>query len=223
MHTNTHFTSSASSSNRILTAAGCAALAIGTYSYLSSADISPAHSLSFWPSSSKSSIPTISRTQLPPIISGGCNTTLDINSSHEANNAKNQPFTKDIHSVKVLKDSEILKLIGNEEKKYILERGLVSEIHTNMYRANYSIEDSYCIIPKMKYSGGLLLGVFDGHGGSAASYFARNELLPYLQVYHSNQWTERLLSTLPIVAADQHFLEFAVQDGQLAKGKSGKV
>jgi serine/threonine protein phosphatase PrpC len=191
----------------LLTTAGCVALAI--YSEMSSQQ-EFAHSLSFFGG----------KTALPSVISGGCNTPIDLNSSADAQRFNGRP-NLDLSQVKLLKTHEIDKLISSEEKKFSMERGRIREIHTNLYRANYAIEDSFCILPWLAADSGCLLGVFDGHSGSAASFFAKNELLHYLQAYKSNGWTQKLLDPLPFLQADNHFLEFSLADNRINDALSG--
>ena len=69
--------------------------------------------------------------------------------------------------------------------------------------------------------GQLLLGMFDGHSGSAASIFCKQHLLHYLQLYHSRGWTPATLHPRPFLDADAHFLSQAWRDGMPSDGLSG--
>jgi len=102
-----------------------------------------------------------------------------------------------------------------------LHRGRINSYHICQYAGNPSIEDTYAIRPVLKSDGGSLFGVFDGHSGTAASQFCKNELFDYFEWYYANGYTNDLLAAAPVLHADDHFLKLALIDHRPLDGLSG--
>jgi serine/threonine protein phosphatase PrpC len=94
-------------------------------------------------------------------------------------------------------------------------------MHVAQYNANAIIEDTYQFLAQPHSEEGSLFGVFDGHGGRAASAFCRDELLNYLDVYRYNKSSPALIDALPLEHADKHFLVDCLEKKDFRSGVSG--
>lgn len=118
--------------------------------------------------------------------------------------------------------AEIQAVIAANDVIRPVNRGMVSFLHRSNYAANVPIcEDTDIIETEMPQADGALFGVFDGHAGHAASYFLRDEIAKWLQHYHSSGRTQNLLHSLPIVEADNAFLQRALDTKQFGDGIAG--
>ena len=130
------------------------------------------------------------------------------------------PLLSTVPPSSLLPPSTITSILSLNAVITPLERGHLSSLHSNFYNANPSIEDSFAVEPLLA-SGGALLGMFDGHSGSAASVWCKRHLLHYLQAYRARGWTKSVLSARPFLDADAHFLGQAWRDGMVSDGLSG--
>lgn len=106
----------------------------------------------------------------------------------------------------------------------------VREYHYSSYAANSPCEDTLQIAHdgELSFGGGTLFGVFDGHGGGAASAFCRDELFGFIS-YHFNKLHERVngnstLSALtpePFLDADECFLTQAITERRFLEARAG--
>ena len=105
-----------------------------------------------------------------------------------------------------------------------VQRGGVESIEVSCYNANPAIEDSWLIEPQLLSdpSGGCaVVGVFDGHSGSAASIWLRRHILGFLQRQWQSGQTDQLLHPRAFVEADRHFIDRSWREGRPADGLSG--
>lgn len=132
------------------------AAALGAWA---SASPSPSH---FWP-------PTFPRIREPQLGVAQCR-----------GRNKEKAAGKDLFPASMPDRSNAINkhILGNLESNEIVpvRRGLVESVHAAQYAANPRIEDTYFVRTRMAADGGILLGVFDGHSGGAASAFCRDEL-----------------------------------------------
>ena len=172
---------------------------------------SPASSTSTVPSSSPSYFPDSPSYHSPTGrgISGGAGLPIPVH-----------PLLSSYPSSSSLPPSVLSSILSANAVISPLQRGSLSSLHASYYNANPSIEDSFAVEPLL-VDGGVLMGMFDGHSGAAASLFCKRHLLHYLQTYHSRGWTKEPLDPLPFVEADAHFLSQAWKDGRVVDGLAG--
>ena len=130
------------------------------------------------------------------------------------------PLLSSVSPSSPLPQSTISSILSLNALVTPLQRGQLSSLHSNWYNANPAIEDSFAVEPLLS-SGGVLLGMFDGHSGSAASVWCKLHLLHYLQAYRARGWTDAMLTARPFLDADAHFLGQAWRDGMVNDGLSG--
>merc|ERR1719273_3044134 len=58
--------------------------------------------------------------------------------------------------------------------------GRIKSYHSNAFKANPSIEDSFAVCMEMENMPGALFGMFDGHSGGLASMFCRDNLFNFI-------------------------------------------
>lgn len=121
-----------------------------------------------------------------------------------------------------MSSKEIVNTIGANDVLKDVHRGAISYVHRSNYAANVPIcEDTDIIDTEMPQADGALFGVFDGHAGHQASYFLREEISKWLQHFHSSGRTTTLLDALPIVEADNAFLQRAIDSKSFGDGIAG--
>uniref|UniRef100_A0A7S2XAZ7 PPM-type phosphatase domain-containing protein n=1 Tax=Lotharella oceanica TaxID=641309 RepID=A0A7S2XAZ7_9EUKA len=121
--------------------------------------------------------------------------------------------------------------IGLNKQTIRVERGLIKEVHTNWYPANNPIEDTHDMRLRLRKSPGSLFGVFDGHSGTAASGFCRDDLFNILEFKHqkalankrrTKEATEPPLLNPPVFKeADDAFLQVALAERRFIDGNAG--
>ena len=133
------------------------------------------------------------------------------------------PLLSSVRASSPLPASTIAAILSQNAVDTAVHGGRVSRVHSAFYNANPAIEDSFSLRWRLPASAGSgsLFGMFDGHSGSAASVWCRRWLLPYLQWYRQQGWTEQLLDRRVFVDADAHFLSQAWSEGRASDGLSG--
>ncbi len=123
------------------------------------------------------------------------------------------------HSIQQLAAS-LIESAGLSFQNVNVGRGRIRGYHTSQYNANTPIEDAFDVRPVLSSDGGSLFGVFDGHSGTGASKFCREELFSYLEWYRHTFGTD-VISANPILHADQHFIGYAMEDRRFGDALSG--
>jgi pyruvate dehydrogenase phosphatase len=151
--------------------------------------------------------------------------------------------------IKLLSHEQINNTLLQHTQRIHVNQDHISTVEVSWLQANSpKIEDTFSIIPDIKcvtesirintsqYDdndmntsnknvGGMLIGVFDGHSGNAASAFCRDELLQYILTYHRSlpapYQTPTLLHPLPFIHADNDFLDYNFIDKKYDAGLSG--
>ena len=124
--------------------------------------------------------------------------------------------------IRILSENVIHSVLSKNTHTVPINRGHVASAEVTWYQANHpKIEDTFAIVPAMSVANGMLVGVFDGHSGSAASAFCRDELLTYIQEYKRLGKTQSLLEPLPFIHADNDFLDYCWLDNSHDSGLSG--
>ncbi len=120
-----------------------------------------------------------------------------------------------------LTQEDIIRQVSHNVRDHDVRRGRISKYYTGTYRANAVNEDTFDVQTSLLTDSGALFGVFDGHSGTGASYFCRDELFRYLQEYRRMGQTSSLIHKAPFVDADKHFLALSFDDQCYADGLSG--
>ena len=116
---------------------------------------------------------------------------------------------------------DLVKHISKFCCSYNVNRGRIVKYHTGSVRGNPINEDTFDCQTSILTDYGALFGVFDGHAGTGASSFCRDELFRYLQEYRRRGITNTLLHKQTFVDADKHFLSLSFNDHRSADGLSG--
>lgn len=151
----------------------------------------------------------------------------DVELEHMSNVISNKPIDAVTGvavdtGIRILNESTISSILSRHTQSVPINRGHVESVEVSWYQANHPrIEDTFSIVPAMAVANGMLIGVFDGHSGNAASAFCRNELLQYVQEYKRSNLTSTLIDKVPFVHADADFLDYCWLDHAYESGLSG--
>jgi len=109
---------------------------------------------------------------------------------------KNYPMTRE----------QITNKIRENESYVKLSSGSIESYCTSFFTVSKPFEDSYDIRPQLSQVPGLLAMVADGHSGEVASYFLRDHLFDFLEVFHSAFKSSSLLNPDFFELLDELFL-----------------
>eukprot|EP01083_Nonionella_stella_P013839 38944_1 len=115
--------------------------------------------------------------------------------------------------------AELRKIISNASGSTQIQRGWVSHVTSCTFNANREIEDTFAVKTHLPYANGLLFGVFDGHGGKAASHFCRDEMFDFLEYIRFSD--DDVVTKSGFVLADGCFLARAFNENRINDGLSG--
>jgi len=101
---------------------------------------------------------------------------------------------------------EIDKKIKENESYIKLESGTIESYSTNYFAVSDPFEDSHNVRPQLSQVPGLLAMVADGHSGEVASYFLRDNLFNFLEVFQASFKSSSLLNPDFFELADELFL-----------------
>jgi len=101
---------------------------------------------------------------------------------------------------------EIDKKIKENESYIKLESGTIESYSTNYFTVSKPFENSHNVRPQLSQVPGLLAMVARGHNGEVASYFLRDNLFDFLEVFQASFKSSSLLNPDFFELADELFL-----------------